>query len=94
MILLLSHVNGLIEKLLASGIVVKQGNDLAFSVAFGSYVYNYAVLHKEKIATLQGWRDMLTSFDRSLESLSAEEIGTTLCLLQFHLDTVEKSAQR
>ena len=90
--LLLSYIAELVDKLLASGIIVKQGGDLAFTEAFGKYVYNYAVLNRDKIATVNGWREILAAFDKSLESLSAQEIGTTLCLLQYHLDTMKYSA--
>jgi hypothetical protein len=88
----LSPIAELVDKLVASGVIVKQGSDFAFTVAFGSYVYNYAVLNRDKIATVKGWREMLAGFDESLESLSAQEIGTTLCLLQYHLDATQSSA--
>ena len=72
-------------KLVSTGAVTKQNNDLAFTVNFGAYVYTYASANRDKMGTVSGWRDMLSGFNEAFKSLSNDETAAIVKLLEYHL---------
>ena len=79
-------VNGLMHKLFASGAAERRApTDLAFTDSFGAYITRYASSNPAAMGTVNGWREMLGSFDSSLSSLTAEEISAIIVLLDLYL---------
>ena len=78
--------NGLISKLCAARVVEKEYYDLKFANDFLAYLaeFNQGDL-RSKAATVGGWRSMMNGYDNSLKTLSDEEIGTTIVLLDFFM---------
>ena len=81
--------SGLISKLCGARVVEKENYDLRFANDFCTYLaqYNQGNL-RNRAATLEGWRDILTSYDKSLETISDKEIGMTIVLLDYFLARV------
>ena len=79
--------NGLISKLCEARVVEKEDYDLKFTNAFLAYLtkFNRRDL-RSKAATLEGWRSMMNGYDDSLGSLSDEEIGMIIVLLDFFME--------
>jgi len=85
---------GLIEKLLAAGVVEKRTEDLKFSDDFCKHlVYCNRNYGFKGGGTLEIWRQIMVKFKSGLDGLSDKEIATTIVLLDYFLDriTTEKS---
>lgn len=81
--------SGLISKLCAGRVVERENHDLKFANDFCSYLsqYNQGNL-RNKAATVEGWRNIMTGYDNSLKTISDEEIGLTIVLLDYFLKKV------
>jgi len=81
--------SGLISKLCAGRVVERENHDLKFANDFCSYLaqYNQGNL-RNKAATVEGWRNIITGYDNSLKTISDEEIGMTIVLLDYFLEKV------
>jgi len=81
--------NGLISKLCAARVVERENCDLRFANDFCTYLaqYNEGNL-RNKAATVEGWRSIMHGYDNSLSTISDEEIGTTIVLLDYFLEKV------
>lgn len=90
----MSAVNGLMHKLFASGVAVRRATDVAFTDSFGAYITRYASSNPAAIGTVNGWREMLGSFDGSLSSLTAEEISAIIVLLDRYLVSGENATAK
>ena len=67
--------------------VEKENYDLRFAGDFCTFLAQYNQRNlRNRAATLEGWRKILTSYDSSLETISDEEIGITIVLLDYFLD--------
>ena len=73
------------HKLLVSGVAERRATDIAFTNGFGSYITQYASNDPMRIGTVNGWREMLGSFDSNLSSLTADEIAAIIVLLDQYL---------
>jgi hypothetical protein len=85
---------GLIEKLLAAGVVEKRTDDLKFSDDFCKHlVYCNRNYGFKGGGTLEVWRQIMVKFKSGLDGLSDKEIATTIVLLDYFLDRIapEKS---
>jgi hypothetical protein len=85
---------GLIEKLLAAGVVEKRTDDLKFSDDFCKHlVYCNRNYGFNGGGTLEVWRQIMVKFKSGLDGLSDKEIATTIVLLDYFLDRIapEKS---
>lgn len=78
-------VNGLMHKLFASGVAERRATDIAFTDSFGTYITRYASSNPTTMGTVNGWREMLGSFDSNLSSLTADEISVIIVLLDQYL---------
>ncbi len=78
-------VNGLMNKLFASGVAERRATDIAFTDGFGFYITRYASSNPAAIGTVNGWREMLGSFDSNLSTLTADEISVIIVLLDRYL---------
>lgn len=82
-------ISGLVEKMILAGVVEKQDGDLAFTTAFGDYLYDYARRNPEKIGTVRDWLDILYGFNITLVDLSAKEVAALIQLLAYYFDATE-----
>jgi len=81
--------NGLVGKLLVAGVVELRTNELRFTDHFCSYLVSFNDNHiHAKVGSIEGWHDVICSFDSSLDSLSEEEIAITIVLLDYFLEKV------
>ena len=81
--------NGLISKLCAARVVERENHDLRFANDFCSYLAQYNQRNlRNKAATVEGWRNIMTGYDNSLKTISDEEIGMTIVLLDYFLEKV------
>ena len=81
--------SGLIEKLLAGGVVEKRIEDLRFTDDFCKHLvyYNRNCGFKGG-GTLEVWRQILVKFKPVLDGLSDKEIAITIVLLDYFLDKI------
>ena len=75
----------MMHKLFASGVAERRSTDIAFTDSFGTYITRYASSNPATIGTVNGWREMLGSFDSNLSSLTADEISVIIILLDRYL---------
>jgi hypothetical protein len=81
---------GLIEKLLAAGVVEKRTEDLKFSDDFCKHlVYCNRNYGFKGGGTLEIWRQIMVKFKSGLNDLSDKEIATTIVLLDYFLDRIK-----
>ena len=73
------------HKLFVSGMAERRATDIAFTDSFGTYITRYASSNPAAIGTVNGWREMLGSFDHSLSSLTADEISVIIVFLDRYL---------
>ena len=86
--------HGLIQKLLAAGVIDKRIDEVKFSDEFCKHLVSYNNLNGFKGGgTIEVWRDILDEFDDSLKAISDKEVATTIVLLDYFLDKIstEKS---
>ncbi len=92
--LVIMHDTGLIQNLLAAGVIDKRVNELKFSDAFCKHLvfYNRASGLRGG-GTIETWREIMVEFNKSLEMLSDKDVATTIVLLDYFLDklSTEKS---
>ncbi|HKU48452.1 MAG TPA: hypothetical protein VJP79_00755 [Nitrososphaera sp.] len=78
---------GLIQKLVGGGVVDKRINELKFSEEFCKHLVSYNRLYGFRGGgTIEIWREILTEFNGSLESMSDKEVATTIVLLDYFLE--------
>jgi hypothetical protein len=81
--------NGLISKLCAARVVERENHDLRFANDFCTYLAQYNRRNlRNRAATVEGWRNIMTSYHNSLRTISDEEIGMTIMLLDYFLEKV------
>jgi len=81
--------SGLISKLCAARVVEKESHDLRFTNDFCTYLAQYNQRNlRNKAATVEGWRNIMTCYHNSLRTISDEEIGMTIMLLDYFLEKV------
>jgi hypothetical protein len=88
------HDNGLIEKLLAAGVIEKKIAELKFTDDFCRHLVYYNRNEGFKGGgSLELWRRIMVEYNASLEHLSDKDIATTIVLLDYFLDKLpaEKS---
>ena len=76
----MNNVKEVIAKLAAAGAVTVQDKEPKFTEAFVDYVSFSITKIPEREQSLQAWQNLITGFDRSLASLSLEELLATLSL--------------
>ncbi|HVX02068.1 MAG TPA: hypothetical protein VHA09_02845 [Nitrososphaera sp.] len=81
---LMWDINGLIEKLLEVHAVEKQKKGITFTMSFRSFLVCRLRRNMTKAETLEGWRFMLADYHYSLVTLTSEEIGATVVLLDYY----------
>jgi hypothetical protein len=82
-------VIGLISKLCITGVAEREIHELRFTDRFCAYLSQYNQRHlRSKAGTIEGWREIMNSFDSRLTALSDEDIGTTIALLDYFLHKV------
>jgi hypothetical protein len=87
------NINGLIEKLVQVDAVEKKRNrGLAFSVSFRKFIVCRLRDGSINVRTLEGWRIIFASYHYSLISLSAEEVGATVVLLEYYFQNSKQIA--
>ena len=80
---------GLIQKLLAAGVIDKRINELKFSDEFCKHLVSFNNLNGFKGGgTIEVWREILDEFDESLKMISDREVATTIVLLDYFLDKI------
>ncbi|MEO9364140.1 MAG: hypothetical protein ABI348_09590 [Nitrososphaera sp.] len=85
-------INGLIDKLLEVRAVEKQRKGITFTVSFRRFLVCSLRGNLTKAETLEEWRFILADYNYSLVSLSAEEIGATVVLLDYYFQNVKTAA--
>ncbi|AIC17265.1 hypothetical protein NVIE_029880 [Nitrososphaera viennensis EN76] len=85
-------INGLINKLLEVNAVEKRKKGITFTVSFRSFLMCNLRGNLTKAETLEGWRFILSDYHYSLITLSAEEIGATVVLLDYYFQHVKTVA--
>lgn len=81
--------NGLISKLCAARVVERENYDLRFANDFCAYLAQYNQRNlRNKAATVEGWRSIMNGYNNSLRTISDEEIGMTIVLLDYFLEKV------
>ncbi len=87
------HENGLIEKLLAAGVIEKKIHELKFTDEFCKHLVSCNRVNGFKGGgTLEVWRKIMVEFNGTLDGLSDKDIAITIVLLDYFLDklTTEK----
>ncbi|HVX01814.1 MAG TPA: hypothetical protein VHA09_01535 [Nitrososphaera sp.] len=83
--------NGLIQKLVEAHAVERQQADIAFTRPFQRFVAKErSKITKEQ--TLDDWWLILSAFDCKLVSLTVDQAGATMVLLEFFADNAKKIA--
>ncbi|AIF83340.1 hypothetical protein NTE_01271 [Candidatus Nitrososphaera evergladensis SR1] len=85
-------INGLIDKLLEVHAVEKQQKGVTFTVSFRRFLVCSLRGNQTKAETLEGWRFILADYHYSLVTLSAEEIGATVVLLDYYFQHLKAAA--
>ena len=82
--------NKLIIKLLGSGVVSKEWPDgIRFTHEFCLHVVVHSKHFRKKGSSIADWRKMFVKFNRSLVSLTDEEIANTIVLLDYFLQNLD-----
>ena len=80
---------GLISKLCAAGAAEREIDDIRFTNDFCVFLGQYNQRNsRNKTATIEGWRNMMISYDSKLRALSDEEIRMTIELLDYFLGKI------
>lgn len=77
-------INGLVTKMIATGVIRRKNRDIVFTVKFGAYLYGYASTSPLKIGNLSGWRDLLAGYNPSFRDLSNDEAAAIAVLIDYH----------
>ena len=77
------HTAGLFKKLIASDVIEKRPDQLAFTFSFESYLSWHSERNKLSTGSIEDWAEMLRGYNHSLESLSSEEVATIIVLLEY-----------
>jgi hypothetical protein len=81
---------GLIQWLLDARVIDKRINELRFSDEFCKHLIAYnGVEGFNGGGTIEIWREILTEFDKSLESLSDKDVAMTIVLLDYFLERLK-----
>ena len=86
--------NGLIEKLLAAGVIEKRIHELKFTDEFCKHLVSSNQSYGFKGGgTLEVWRKIMVEFNGTLDGLSDKDVAITIVLLDYFLDklTTEKA---
>ena len=78
---------GLIQRLLEARVIDKRIHELKFSDEFCKHLVAYNRIYGFKGGgTIELWREILSEFDRSLDSMSDKDVAMTIVLLDYFLD--------
>lgn len=83
--------DGLVSKLLDSGVAEKWSDEVRFTNRFFVHVALYGEYIRSKGATVDSWREMLCALDSSLDSLDDEQVRTIVVLLDYYLEKIESN---
>jgi hypothetical protein len=78
------NINGLIDKLVEVNAVEKCKKGLIFTISFRRFLVCRLRADVGSTETLEGWRIILSDYHYSLISLTSEEIGATVVLLDYY----------
>jgi hypothetical protein len=83
--------DGLITKLLSSGVAEKWTNEIKFTNRFFSHVALHSDSIKREKGSIEAWRDMLNTFDYTLSALDDDQVGTIIVLIDYYFQTAESN---
>jgi len=86
-------IAGLVDKLLEANAVEKTETGLVFTPAFGRFLLWCIGGNMARAATIEGWRSILSDYDQSLGSLSANEVAALIRLLEYSVNRPDTSIQ-
>jgi hypothetical protein len=78
--------NGLISKLARAHVVEKDKDDILFTVPFCKFMMKRLHGDLTRVTTPEDCRIILADFHSALKSLSDDEIGATMILVEYYFD--------
>ena len=78
------------EKLLAANaITMGENKEPTFTLEFQNYISIYGRLNNATLQFVHGWRQMLSTFNSTLNLLADEEIATVVTLLEYQVKAAQ-----
>lgn len=86
-------IAGLVDKLLEANAVEKTESGPIFTPALGRFLLWCIGGNMARATTIEGWRSILSDYDQSLGSLSANEVASLIRLLEYSVNSPDKSIE-